>query len=339
MIITNAQVQLNSQHQSTSSRQESFDFQIWNTNDSSRNRPEVELSRRSINSKPAHETQQIESQRKNLELEISLLKHLIERLTGRKLKFYIPDASFEGNSDEQISGGRIDEQSAQTSQPNFGMSLDYSSTVHESETLNFSASALVNTSDGRQIEVDLNINYARELEINQNFSLRAGQALKDPLVLNFSGSSLQLASNTFEFDLDVDGAIDQIPLFQSDTAFLALDKNNDGKINDGSELFGALSGDGFNDLSQYDSDSNQWIDEADPIFSQLRLFRIGSDGQQQLISLNDKGVGAIYLNKVATPFQLRDRQDNHLSGALKSSGLYLQESGEAGSIQQLDLVL
>lgn len=334
MIINNAQVQLSAQHQSVSTRQESLDLQFWSTGDSSSNRPEVELSRRSINSEPAHKTQQIESLRKNLELEISILKRLIERLTGRKLHFYTPDTNFAGNSDVPIK-----EQPAQTNRPNFGMSLDYSSTVHESETLSFSASALVNTSDGRQIEVDLNINYARELEINQNFSLRAGQALKDPLVLNFSGNSLQLASDTFEFDLDVDGAVDQIPLFQSDTAFLALDKNNDGKINDGSELFGAISGDGFNELSQYDSDGNQWIDEADPIFSQLRLFRIGSDGQQQLISLSDKGVGAIYLNKVATPFQLRDQQDNHLMGALKSSSLYLQESGEAGSIQQLDLAI
>jgi hypothetical protein len=334
MIINNAQVQLNTQHQSVSTQQESFDFQFWNTNNSSSNRSEVELSNRSISSEPAQDTQKIESLRKNLELEISLLKRLIERLTGRRLNFYIPDTSFEGNSEVQVK-----EQSAQTNPPDFGMSLDYSSTVHESETLSFTASALINTSDGRQIEVDLNINYARELEINQSFSLRAGQALKDPLVLNFSGNSLQLASDTFDFDLDVDGAIDQIPLFQSDTAFLALDKNNDGKINDGSELFGVHSGDGFNDLSQYDSDGNQWIDEADPVFSQLRLFRVGSDGQQQLISLNDKGVGAIYLNKVATPFQLRDRQDNHLSGVLKSSGLYLQESGEAGSIQQLDLAI
>ncbi len=339
MIINNAQVQLNAQHRSVTTQQESLDFQLWNTNDSSRNRPEVELSNRSISSEPAHETQQIESLRKNLELEISLLKRLIERLTGRELKFYIPDTSFEGNSDVQASDPHTDEKSAQTSPPNLGMSLDYSTTVHESETLSFSASALVNTSDGRQIEVDLNINYARELEITQNFSLRAGEALKDPLVLNFSGNSLQLASTTFDFDLDIDGAVDQIPLFQSDTAFLALDKNNDGKINDGSELFGALSGDGFNELSQYDSDGNQWIDEADPIFSQLRLFSIGSDGQQQLISLNDKGVGAIYLNKVATPFQLRNSQDNHLMGALRSSGLYLQESGEAGSIQQLDLAI
>jgi hypothetical protein len=334
MIISSAQVQLNAQHQSVSTQLESLDFQFWKTNDSSSNRPEVKLSNQSISSEPAIETQQIESLRKNLELEISLLKRLIERLTGRKLNFYIPDIRPEANADIHI-----DQPPTQPNQSNFGLRLDYSSTLHESETLSFGASALINTSDGRQIEVDLNINYARELEINQNFSLRAGQALKDPLVLNFSGNALQLASETFKFDLDIDGVIDQIPLFQSDSAFLALDKNNDGTINDGSELFGAKSGDGFNELSQYDSDGNQWIDEADPVFSQLRLFRIGSDGQQQLISLNDKGVGAIYLNKVATPFQLRDRQDNHLAGALKSSSLYLQESGEAGSIQQLDLVI
>ncbi len=39
------------------------------------------------------------------------------------------------------------------------------------------------------------------------------------------------------------------------------------KINDGSELFGTSSGDGFKDLATYDEDENGWIDENDSIFS------------------------------------------------------------------------
>ncbi len=334
MIINNAQVQLNSQHQSVSTRQESFEFQFRKANDSSLNQSDVQLSNQSIKSEQAHQTQKIESLRKNLELEISLLKRLIERLTGRKLSFYIAD-----NNQQSPADIKIDAQLPANNLPDFGMSFDYSSSVHESEKLSFSATANIHTSDGRQIEVDLNIHYARELEINENFSLRAGKALKDPLVLNFSGTSLQLAADTYEFDLNIDGNIDKIPLFQSDSAFLALDKNHDGIINDGSELFGASSGDGFAELSQYDSDGNQWIDENDPVFAQLQLFRMDSNGQQQLISLNDKGVGALYLNRISTAFQLRDHQSDQLSGAIKSSSIYLQESGEAGSLQQIDLAI
>ena len=41
----------------------------------------------------------------------------------------------------------------------------------------------------------------------------------------------------------------------------ALDINEDGKINDGKELFGTASGNGFGDLAAYDQDNNGWIDE------------------------------------------------------------------------------
>lgn len=45
--------------------------------------------------------------------------------------------------------------------------------------------------------------------------------------------------------------------------FLALDKNGDSVINDGKELFGAATGQGFKELAIYDSDKNYWIDEND----------------------------------------------------------------------------
>jgi hypothetical protein len=334
MIISNAQVQMQAQHQLQTTRQESFDFQFWNSPDTPAIQPSLQISNDSLNSEPAQQTQQVESLRKNLELEVSLLKGLIERLTGKQIKFYVPDASLHAESSVQV-----DTSAAVSNGSNSGMSLDYSSSVHISEKLNFSASAIVKTQDGREINLDISINYSRELELEQNFSVRAGQALKDPLVLNFSGNSLQLASQKFEFDLNVDGSADSIPLFQSDSAFLALDKNHDGKINDGSELFGAKSGDGFKELSHHDDDHNGWIDENDKVFSQLRLLRIGIDGQQQMISLSDKGIGALYLNKLTTPFELRDGHDHSLTGAIRSSGLYLTDSGEAGSMQQLDLAI
>ncbi len=334
MIISNAQVQMQAQHQLQTTRQESFDFQFWNSSELPTARTSLQVSSDSVNSVPAQKTQQVESLRKNLELEVSLLKSLIERLTGKEIKFYVPDLSLHSETTVQIDKGM---QASEGS--NSGMSLDYTSSLHISEQLNFSASAIVKTQDGREINLDISINYSRELEIEQNFFLRAGQALKDPLVLNFSGNSAQLATNSFEFDLDIDGSSDNIPLFQSDSAFLALDKNQDGKINDGSELFGARSGDGFKELQQYDDDGNNWIDENDKVFSQLSLFRMGIDGQQQMISLNEKGIGALYLNSLVTPFELRDPKDHSLTGALKSTAFYLNESGDAGTLQQLDLAI
>ena len=53
----------------------------------------------------------------------------------------------------------------------------------------------------------------------------------------------------FKFDIDSDGKVDEISFVGKSSGFLALDKNEDGKINDGSELFGTKSGDGFSDLA------------------------------------------------------------------------------------------
>lgn len=336
MIISNAQVQLQTQHHQQTTQQDSLDFQFWNTIDTLPMQDSFQLSTESMNSEAALATQKVEAARKNLELEVSVLKGLIERLTGRKMSFYVPEASISAEHSYLVESNTS---ASATSGSGSGMSMDYSSSVQITEKMSFSASAIIQTRDGRQIELELELNYSRELEINQNFSIRAGEALKDPLVVNFSGNSSELAAEKFEFDLDMDGQLDRIPLFKSDSAFLAHDKNHDGRINDGSELFGARTGDGFEELRRYDHDHNDWIDEHDPIFSELRLLRIGHDGKQQMVSLNEKGIGALYLNKLATPFELRDRQDEHLLGELKSSSIYVKESGEAGSLQQLDLAI
>ena len=52
---------------------------------------------------------------------------------------------------------------------------------------------------------------------------------------------------------------------ETGNAFLSLDKNSDGIINDGSELFGAASGNGFADLAKYDEDGNE-------IFVETKLY-------------------------------------------------------------------
>ena len=339
MIINNALVHMQVQHELVSERRESLNVQFIGNPQTSENPPTIpvppDISQAANASEAAQETQQIESLRKNIELEVSLLKQLVERLTGKRIEFFTPDNAAEMTASAELdnSNGAID------ANAQWGLIMNSSSSIRESEKLSFEASAIVHTRDGKAIEVNLAFHYSREINIEQQFTLRAGQALKDPLVLNFSGSSLELATDTYEFDLDVDGSIDRIPLFQSNTAFLALDNNRDGIINDGSELFGAISGDGFSDLRQFDSDKNHWIDENDDVFSQLQLFRPGPDGRSQLISLNEAGVGALYLGNISTPFQLRSNASQELAGELRSSGLYLMESGIAGSMHQLDLAV
>jgi hypothetical protein len=197
---------------------------------------------------------------------------------------------------------------------------------------------VVSTADGRQIEIGLEINLSRSFTVGREEVLQLGDAVfKDPLVVNFDGNAAQLTRDTFAFDIDADGSADQIAFVTPGSGFLALDSNSDGRINDGGELFGALSGDGFADLAAHDEDGNGWIDEADAIYTNLRIWTKTASGDDQLLALGDKGIGAIYLGRIATPFSLKN-DDNALQGQVRASGLFLFENGGVGSMQQLDLV-
>jgi hypothetical protein len=54
--------------------------------------------------------------------------------------------------------------------------------------------------------------------------------------------------------------------------------------------------------------------------------------------LGAKGIGAIYLGHITTPFELKNGE-NQLLGAVRESGVYLREEGPAGTLQQVDLVV
>ena len=132
--------------------------------------------------------------------------------------------------------------------------------------------------------------------------------------------------------------MDEISMLREGSGFLALDKNGDGKINDGSELFGTRSGNGFADLAVYDEDGNGWIDENDEIFDKLRVWSKDKDGKDVLKTLKEADVGAIYLGSTNSQFSLTDKKDNEVLGAVRSTGIYLKEStGMAGTVQQVDL--
>lgn len=93
----------------------------------------------------------------------------------------------------------------------------------------------------------------------------------------------------------MDGKAESLYGLGTSSGYLAIDNNADGRINDGSELFGTRSGNGFADLAKLDSDGNHWLDEADTGFNSLRIWQRDAAGQDTLSSLRDKGIGALYL--------------------------------------------
>jgi hypothetical protein len=211
-------------------------------------------------------------------------------------------------------------------------------TYRESEQMSFTAGGIIKTADGKEINFSTQLNMSREFAAENVTSITEEIQWKDPLVINFDGPAAQLTETKFSFDLDNDGILDQMSFLKSGSGFLALDKNQDGTINNGGELFGTASGNGFADLLQYDLDKNGWIDESDSIYEKLRIWTKDENGQDVLFALGQKGVGAIYLGNVDTQFSYKDAA-NQTEGQLRKTGIFLREDGTAGTVQQIDLVV
>lgn len=209
----------------------------------------------------------------------------------------------------------------------------------EAESTTFATSGIVRTADGRDINFNMEVSMSRAFTASIN-SLEVESYIKtDPLMINLDTDIGSVSDQKFFFDLDTDGKEEEISFAGKGSGFLALDRDGDGKINDGSELFGTKSGDGFKDLAAYDADGNGWIDENDAIFSQLKIWTKDEDGKDKLISLKDADVGAIYLGNADTQFSLKD-DDHKLNGEIKKTGIYLHESsGEVGTVNHVDLTV
>ncbi|MDE7216819.1 MAG: hypothetical protein K2N20_01850, partial [Helicobacter sp.] len=161
--------------------------------------------------------------------------------------------------------------------------------------------------------------------------------LIDTLIIDLGVYGVELSNDTFSFDLEADGESDQISRPKGNSGFLALDKNGDGIINDGTELFGTQNGDGFKDLARYDSNGDGKIDKDDPIYDKLRIWKPGANGDQgELIGLGEVGIGAIYLDAKNNE-QLMQSASGETLGVQRKSAAYQRTDGSEGQIYHIDL--
>lgn len=211
--------------------------------------------------------------------------------------------------------------------------------VSESESVAFASSGMVKTQDGRSIDFNIEVSMSRAFTSQINTLTTQNYIKTDPLVINLDTDIGSVTDQKFLFDLDSDGDEEEISFAGKGSGFLALDRDGDGRIGDGSELFGTKSGDGFKDLAAFDEDGNGWIDENDSIYSKLKVWTKDEDGNDYMINLKDADVGAIYLDNVDTQFSLKDG-NNRLNGEIKKTGIYLHEStGAAGTLNHIDLAV
>ena len=219
-------------------------------------------------------------------------------------------------------------------------STSISETYMEEENTSFQTTGSVVTADGRKIEFNL------EMEMSRSFQSTYQQTYEmmyhnvqtcDPLVINLDGNVASVSDQKFLFDIDGDGVLDEISELSAGSGYLAIDKNGDGKINDGTELFGPQSGNGFADLAKYDDDGNGWIDEDDAIWEKLLIWTKDENGKDQLYHVSEKGIGAICLKNQSTDFSLNSMKDNQTNAFIRSTGIFLYENGTVGTVQHVDM--
>ena len=132
----------------------------------------------------------------------------------------------------------------------------------------------------------------------------------DPLVIDLGKSGFELTGieDGVHFDMDLNGFAEKTGWITGDDAFLALDLNGDGKINNSRELFGdrtllsdgTYAKSGFEALAQYDYNLDGLIDAHDEIYNRLLIWqdknKDGISTSDELMTLKEAGITSINLN-------------------------------------------
>lgn len=337
MKIEQSDVSFFSSHTKNHEIKEQENLNIWNSDEDAPERLQrgdrLELTDKFMSmdkTKKLHSTEEVFDI--PLDSKILSIIRALEALTGKKINisFYRQAETKELEAPKQI------EKNTEPERLGWGVEYSYSRTEIRKEMLKFSAKGSISTEDGKEIDFKLALKMQKSSTMHESVSFKAGDALIDPLVLNFGNNTVTMSDIKHNFDLDLDGKNDEFSFLGDGSGFLALDKNEDGVINDGSELFGPTLGNGFEELKAYDSDNNNWIDENDAIFEKLVIWTKDEEGNEQLFSLKDKDVGALYIDSVKTEFELDDSQ-NSIVANMKESSIYLSENGGVGTLQEIDL--
>ena len=141
-----------------------------------------------------------------------------------------------------------------------------------------------------------------EFEFSATMNVKGLVQESDPIVLDLDGDGIELTShrNGARFDILGNGQNVNTAFVTGGDAFLAVDRNGNGIIDSGRELFGDQNGaaNGFEELRKFDSNGDGRINSLDKDFDSLLLFRDNGNGKTEegeLAGLRDAGIEEIML--------------------------------------------
>jgi len=160
----------------------------------------------------------------------------------------------------------------------------------------------------------------------------------DPLVLDLDGDGIELttlSSFSPQFYLNSDGFAERTGWVSSDDGMLAIDLNNNGKIDNGSELFGNATMSGLAALATYDTNHDGVINSSDTQFSDLKVWRdLDRDGisdANELKNLTDSGIQSISLTPTSTT------PTTQAGNTIAAIGAYTKIGGGTGVVGDVQL--
>ena len=184
-----------------------------------------------------------------------------------------------------------------------------------------------------------------DIDVNNLFTSATTLRLYDPLTLDLDGDGIETlsADGSVLFDHNGDGVKQGTGWIAPDDGLLVLDRNGNGLIDNGSELFGdnttlnngQSAEHGFAALSDLDSNGDGQFDAEDAQFADVKVWRDqNSDGISQsdeLMSLDALNIQSIHLNAVS--------ENTHLGNGnrINARSQFTRTDGSTGDIANLDL--